>query len=1012
MSMKRLMTLACAIMMGGLFAGVFADEYFTDDNDIRYRILSESEKTCEVANGNTAIGGEVVLPKKATKTYGYWYTVKGIGKEAFRGNTALTRIYIPEDCEYVDEGAFLNCTALTDVYFEGTAVKRLGIHAFSGCTALAHIGSGSDNMLPTGLNIIEDYCFYHCSALTVIGIPKTCYRISKEGVFAFCTAMKNFVVEEGSTSFMTDKGVLYTTSNKLLSFPASTTNATTGSTYKVLDGTVEIYPYAFANAFEDYTLQTACYLTIPESVETIGEYAFYNYYNITRIQVEWEGESLQRLKMGGQLFAGQDYTKPHKLYIPQGTTEQYRALWQWNVFPMEEYDVEIRDFKINGEKLTRSTLNKYVTAGSLKYDAVRKELTMNNCVLSKVLEFRNTIPLQVYLYGENTIHKGGYEGYENCALMIHEEAEVTFDGYDDGNAKLNLEGAVYLFDKSYLNFDYLDLYVAGGTSWAIYGWISSKLGFRACNALVKGNNSKKTIDCHVWLSDCAIVKPAGAYVDEDGTLHPDIYSDIEIEKGDMTTYDCSVNGIHITDKYFPCLESGEAWVDGSGDVHLKNATIRSNGKGFSSPNSIYIYLEGNNYIISNGVAMYLTDDTSIYNEPGSTGQNSLTVMSTNDFGISTDGMIEPDDDVILQVMGKKGAIKGRSFKSSAGETLYAASLSPYEAYVILGNLDSDDANPVLVDINSIWTEYVDFVYSNYHFNEGLRTVITGYYEREDWADYEIVTKAIVLVPKSQIKKYDVQLAGSYINNFNADNFDPQNLKSGSVRFEKLGAHANLYLDNAVFDDKYSWEPFRSDEEYIDVYVKGKCSMTNDEGNGLSFVGYQTPSGGCQAMLRGDNSDGQAELNITGGIYLNGFSEASNLTIKDLTLNSLDRTWIWSEDECTLDIENSTLDLYNNYDPDQNIIEDIAVNLYNCAYEEAGVRWDPESWTVVYRDGNPVRGHLKIVAGKEASPTAITVPVCQAVSLPESPAYNLQGQRVGEGYRGIIITNGKKSLIQK
>ena len=166
------------------------------------------------------------------------------------------------------------------------------------------------------------------------------------------------------------------------------------------------------------------------------------------------------------------------------------------------------------------------------------------------------------------------------------------------------------------------------------------------------------------------------------------------------------------------------------------------------------------------------------------------------------------------------------------------------------------------------------------------------------------------------------------------------------------------------------------------------------------------------MLRGDNSDGQAELNITGGIYLNGFSEASNLTIKDLTLNSLDRTWIWSEDECTLDIENSTLDLYNNYDPDQNIIEDIAVNLYNCAYEEAGVRWDPESWTVVYRDGNPVRGHLKIVAGKE-TPTSIDKVVYDADELrPTAPAYNLQGQRVGEGYRGIIITNGKKSLIQK
>lgn len=42
-------------------------------------------------------------------------------------------------------------------------------------------------------------------------------------------------------------------------------------------------------------------------------------------------------------------------------------------------------------------------------------------------------------------------------------------------------------------------------------------------------------------------------------------------------------------------------------------------------------------------------------------------------------------------------------------------------------------------------------------------------------------------------------------------------------------------------------------------------------------------------------------------------------------------------------------------------------------------------------------------------TAITIPVVD--NNDETPAYNLSGQRVGNGYKGIVICNGKK-IVRK
>ena len=97
--------------------------------------------------------------------------VTEIGYQAFKGNTSLTKVVIPEGVETLQNEAFHSCASLTDVTFPSTLTK-IGNNAFSGC--------GSDAQepfyfrLPDGLTevgrLISDnqMAFYNCNAVKIV----------------------------------------------------------------------------------------------------------------------------------------------------------------------------------------------------------------------------------------------------------------------------------------------------------------------------------------------------------------------------------------------------------------------------------------------------------------------------------------------------------------------------------------------------------------------------------------------------------------------------------------------------------------------------------------------------------------------------------------------------------------------------------------------------------------------------------------------------------------------------
>ncbi len=168
-----------------------------------------------------------------------------IEEAAFGSCTGLTSINIPDSVTSIGNDAFICCTGLTSVNISDS-VTIIGEEAFAYCSGLTNIN------IPNSIIIIKEYAFY-CSGLTSITIPDSVTTIGVQ-VFVNCLSLKNYTVSPLNQSFSSDEyGVLFNKDKSiLLQYPAGKEQTT--------------------------------YL-IPESVTTIGEWAFDSCSGLTDINI-------------------------------------------------------------------------------------------------------------------------------------------------------------------------------------------------------------------------------------------------------------------------------------------------------------------------------------------------------------------------------------------------------------------------------------------------------------------------------------------------------------------------------------------------------------------------------------------------------------------------------------------------------------------------------------------------------------------------------------------------------
>ena len=117
-------------------------------------------------------------------------------------------------------------------------LTSIGEVAFYGCTSLTSVA------IPDSVTSIGGFAFFGCTSLSSVTIPDSVTSIGYDA-FSECTSLTAINVAEGNTAYVSENGVLFNKSKtSLIQYPAGKTD----SAYTIPDSVTSIGYYAFLSA--------------------------------------------------------------------------------------------------------------------------------------------------------------------------------------------------------------------------------------------------------------------------------------------------------------------------------------------------------------------------------------------------------------------------------------------------------------------------------------------------------------------------------------------------------------------------------------------------------------------------------------------------------------------------------------------------------------------------------------------------------------------------------------------
>ena len=251
--------------------------------------------------------------RKATVKYG----ITSIGDSAFSGCSGMTELTLPNSVTSIGNYAFSDCSGLEKIAVD-RGNKRYD--SWGNCNSIIETGTNTlivgckNSVIPNSVRSIGDCAFYGCTGLTELILPNSVRSIG-DIAFTYCSGLEKITVESGNSCYDSRdncNSIIDTEFNTLI----------VGCKNSVIPNSVtSIGYYAF------YGCSGLTELTLPDSVASIGDGAFICCSDLSKIT------SLAEIPpvCGFKVFNGVNKTNC-ELIVPEGSVAAYKQAEVWNEF--------------------------------------------------------------------------------------------------------------------------------------------------------------------------------------------------------------------------------------------------------------------------------------------------------------------------------------------------------------------------------------------------------------------------------------------------------------------------------------------------------------------------------------------------------------------------------------------------------------------------------------------------------------------------------------------------------
>ena len=254
------------------------DSWYVDGKKISENELADPERAAQLLINSDYAGAawrrDTVDPGNSSENLAYRlnddgqsYSVIGIG-ECKDINIVIPSTHAGLPVTAIGSQAFRNCDSLTSVTIPN-GVTSIGSSAFWNCDSLTSV------TIPDSVTTIGDFAFHDCDSLTGVTIPDS---VTSIGDYAFhdCDSLTSITVDEANTAYKDIDGNLYTKDGKTLIQYAIGKSDTS---FTIPDSVTTIGSWAF------YGCDSLTSVTIGNGVTTIGTYAFHDCESLTGVTI-------------------------------------------------------------------------------------------------------------------------------------------------------------------------------------------------------------------------------------------------------------------------------------------------------------------------------------------------------------------------------------------------------------------------------------------------------------------------------------------------------------------------------------------------------------------------------------------------------------------------------------------------------------------------------------------------------------------------------------------------------